>query len=94
MAGISGVEIRVGDSGSGIPKEIQAKIFEPFFTTKPAGKGTGLGLSVTFGIIRDHKGAIAVESTVDVGTTFRIVLPIAAADAVPTPGAGIVRTSA
>ena len=73
------VEIRVNDSGSGIPKEILTKIFEPFFTTKPAGKGTGLGLSVTFGIIRDHKGQVLVESQVGVGTTFRLILPIAPA---------------
>jgi signal transduction histidine kinase len=73
------VEIRVNDSGSGIPKEIMAKIFEPFFTTKPAGKGTGLGLSVTFGIIRDHKGQVLVESQVGVGTTFRLILPLAPA---------------
>lgn len=82
-----GVEIRVTDTGSGIPKEIQAKIFEPFFTTKPAGKGTGLGLSVTYGIIRDHKGLIAVESQVGVGTTFRMVLPLAPADAAPAAAA-------
>ncbi|NNG47826.1 MAG: response regulator, partial [Deltaproteobacteria bacterium] len=56
------VEIRVSDTGPGIPEEIQSKLFEPFFTTKPAGKGTGLGLSVTYGIIRDHKGEIRVES--------------------------------
>ena len=73
------VEIRVSDSGCGIPKEIMAKIFEPFFTTKPAGKGTGLGLSVTFGIIRDHKGKIEVDSQVGVGTTFRLILPVAPA---------------
>jgi len=80
ISGVSGVEIDVADTGSGIPREIMSKIFEPFFTTKPAGKGTGLGLSVTYGIIRDHKGAITVESTVDVGTTFRMVFPIAPAD--------------
>lgn len=71
-----GVEIRVSDTGPGIPKEIQAKIFEPFFTTKPVGKGTGLGLSVTFGIIRDHKGEIRVESEPGQGATFIIELPI------------------
>ena len=75
--GREAVEIRIADSGCGIPKEIMAKIFEPFFTTKPAGKGTGLGLSVTFGIIRDHKGQVLVDSQVGVGTTFRLVLPVA-----------------
>lgn len=74
-----GVEIRVSDTGPGIPKEIQAKIFEPFFTTKPIGKGTGLGLSVTFGIIRDHKGEIRVESEPGQGATFIIELPMGAA---------------
>lgn len=89
--GREAVEIRVADSGMGIPKDIMAKIFEPFFTTKPAGKGTGLGLSVTFGIIRDHKGQVLVESQVGVGTTFRLVLPLAPAileaqaDAPPSP---------
>lgn len=73
------VEIRVSDSGCGIPKDIMTKIFEPFFTTKPAGKGTGLGLSVTFGIIRDHKGQVLVDSQVGVGTTFRLILPVAPA---------------
>lgn len=69
------IQVRVTDSGPGIPPEIQAKIFEPFFTTKPAGQGTGLGLSVSFGIIRDHQGEIRVESEVGKGTTFIITLP-------------------
>src|SRR5881296_2507231 len=69
------IEIQVRDTGPGIPEEIQAKIFEPFFTTKPAGKGTGLGLSVSYGIIKNHKGEIRVESGVGQGTTFTISLP-------------------
>ena len=71
------VEIRVSDTGPGIPKEIQEKLFEPFFTTKPAGKGTGLGLSVTYGIIRDHKGEIRVESEPGEGADFIIRFPVA-----------------
>ncbi len=69
------VEVRLSDTGPGIPKEIQAKIFEPFFTTKPAGKGTGLGLSVTYGIIRDHKGEIRVEGEPGEGATFILIFP-------------------
>ena len=71
------VEIRVSDTGPGIPKEIQPKLFEPFFTTKPAGKGTGLGLSVTYGIIKDHKGEIRVESEPGEGAAFIIRIPVA-----------------
>lgn len=74
------IEVRVADTGPGIPEEIRAKIFEPFFTTKAAGKGTGLGLSVSYGIIRDHKGNIRVESEPGVGTTFIITLPVAEID--------------
>jgi len=70
------VEIRVSDTGPGIPEEIQSKLFEPFFTTKPAGKGTGLGLSVTYGIIRDHKGEIRVESEPGEGAVFIICFPV------------------
>jgi len=71
------VEIRVSDTGPGIPKEIQPKLFEPFFTTKPAGKGTGLGLSVTYGIIKDHKGEIRVESKPGEGAAFIMRFPVA-----------------
>ena len=63
------------DNGPGIPENIRDKIFEPFFTTKPAGKGTGLGLSVTYGIIKDHKGDITVQSELGTGTAFVMKFP-------------------
>lgn len=76
----------VRDTGSGIADEIKPKIFDPFFTTKEIGKGTGLGLSVTYGIIRDHGGSIAVESPVHdpetgdkrQGAAFHVRLPVVA----------------
>lgn len=71
------VELRVRDTGSGIPKDLLAKVFEPFFTTKPVGKGTGLGLSVSYGIIKEHKGDIRVASSLGKGTIFAITLPVA-----------------
>jgi len=71
------IEIQVRDTGPGIPEEIRARIFEPFFTTKPVGKGTGLGLSVSYGIVKNHKGEIRVESGTGQGTTFTISLPMA-----------------
>ncbi len=69
------VEIRVSDTGAGIPKENLQKIFEPFFTTKPVGTGTGLGLSVSYGLVKEHGGQILVESEVGKGTTFAILIP-------------------
>jgi len=63
------------DTGSGIPKTDLPKIFEPFYTSKSPGKGTGLGLSICYGIIQEHSGRIEVESTIGVGSNFRIVLP-------------------
>jgi len=72
----SHVWIEVKDNGPGIPPEILKKIFDPFFTTKDPGTGTGLGLSVSQNIIQQHGGTLEVQSTVDVGTTFKITLPI------------------
>jgi two-component system, NtrC family, sensor kinase len=70
------VVIEVGDTGSGIPSEQLSRIYDPFFTTKAIGQGTGLGLSITYGIVREHEGAITVESTVGQGTRFSVSLPI------------------
>lgn len=70
------VGISIKDNGVGIPEEMQAKIFEPFFTTKEIGKGTGLGLSISYGIIKEHKGEIQVNSKVGEGTELIIILPI------------------
>jgi two-component system NtrC family sensor kinase len=72
------VEIAIIDTGCGIPVENLQRIFDPFFTTKEVGEGTGLGLSISYGIITAHGGTIEVESTVGVGTTFRIYLPVEA----------------
>lgn len=68
--------IEVKDNGSGIPAATMQKIFDPFFTTKDPGTGTGLGLSVSQNIIQQHGGTLEVDSTVGVGTTFKITLPI------------------
>jgi signal transduction histidine kinase len=70
--------VKVTDNGPGIPDELQSKIFEPFFTTKPVGKGTGLGLSVSYGIIKEHDGDIALQSSPDEGTCFTLSFPVGA----------------
>ncbi len=70
------IELKISDTGEGIPPEIIANIFEPYFTTKGVGEGTGLGLSVVHGILENHRGQIAVESQLGKGTVFSIYLPI------------------
>ncbi len=63
------------DSGVGMDTQVLTRIFEPFFTTKPVGKGTGLGLSTVFGIVRQHKAWLEVDSKPNHGTTFRVYFP-------------------
>jgi len=72
----NGVEIRIRDNGTGVPKEVLPKIFNPFFTTKPTGSGTGLGLSLSYQIVVDqHKGTMRVETQEGEFTEFILTLP-------------------
>jgi PAS domain S-box-containing protein len=71
------VEIRVQDTGGGIPESIRSRIFDPFFTTKPVGQGTGQGLAIAHSVIVEkHGGAIEFETELGKGTTFIIRLPL------------------
>ncbi|MFT4870337.1 MAG: two-component system NtrC family sensor kinase [Colwellia sp.] len=67
----------IKDNGKGISPENLLKVFDPFYTTKAVGEGTGLGLAISHGIIEKHNGKIEVLSEVNVGTCFKIILPLA-----------------
>jgi PAS domain S-box-containing protein len=77
------VRIAIGDTGTGMPAEVQARAFDPFFTTKPIGQGTGLGLSMIYGFVRQSEGSVRIESEVGQGTTIEIVLPRFRGDLIP-----------
>ena len=71
------VEIRIRDTGNGIPEDIRTKIFDYFFTTKEVGKGTGQGLAISHNVIvGKHGGTLSFETERNNGTTFIIRLPI------------------
>ncbi|MBD0316400.1 MAG: hypothetical protein ICV75_06890 [Nitrospiraceae bacterium] len=70
------IVVQISDTGCGIPAEHLPRIFQTFFTTKEVGKGTGLGLSISADIVKKHQGRIEVTSTVGVGTTFHVWLPL------------------
>jgi len=70
-------EIRISDTGGGIPAAVRERIFEPFFTTKDVGKGTGQGLSISHSVIvKKHGGQLSFQTEEGVGTTFCVRLPI------------------
>jgi C4-dicarboxylate-specific signal transduction histidine kinase len=71
------ITVMVRDSGSGIDADLRQRIFDPFFTTKDVGEGTGLGLSIVYGIVKEHRGTIEVESLPEEGATFILELPLA-----------------
>jgi PAS domain S-box-containing protein len=79
------VNLKVSDTGTGIPKDILDRVFEPFFTTKPAGSGTGLGLASAYGIITQAGGQLKIYSEPGIGTALTASLPACAQRAEPEP---------
>jgi len=79
------VLITIADTRAGIPEGIRDRIFDPFFITKEVGRGTGQGLAIARSVVDRHKGSLTFESEVGKGTTFRICLPIDAAESTGRP---------
>jgi PAS domain S-box-containing protein len=75
-------KISITDTGAGMSEETSRRVFDPFFTTKDKQRGTGLGLASAYGIVKNHKGFIAVRSEIGVGTTFDVYLPLSSTAAV------------
>jgi CheY-like chemotaxis protein len=84
------VHLSIQDTGTGMDPTVAAYIFEPFFTTKQMGKGTGLGLAVVYGLVKQHEGAIEINTAIGQGTTFHLYFPressVAEAAEAPAPG--------
>ncbi len=81
------LKITVRDTGVGMSPEVKRRIFEPFFTTKEVGQGTGMGMAAVFGTIRQHRGAVEVESAPGRGTAVDVLLPASSARSTAGPGA-------
>jgi signal transduction histidine kinase len=83
------VEVRISDTGGGIPETVRPRIFDPFFTTKGIGRGTGQGLAIARSVVVDkHQGTIECETEDGRGTSFIIRLPWEAAAQSPLPDVG------
>ncbi len=81
------VRVAVTDTGCGVAEEHRGRIFDPFYTTRETGRGTGLGLAAAFGIIRNHGGAINLESKPGAGSTFHFFLPVVGSTSPPQTSA-------
>ncbi len=80
------VVVAVSDTGAGMAAEVLERAFEPFFTTKEVGKGSGMGLAMVYGFVRQSGGHVVIDSRPGAGTTVRLCLPRASAQAEPAPG--------